>query len=749
MATTKRPDRIVGVNFNMDAPLAKKLWAEAFGEAVPFDAVYSGRRRLTRDQIQRLFDVGIQEHEKRLSATGAQLNENQRLAVLAHYADRSSGSSTEIDRALAAGDSGGILYHLLYDNIVKPMVTKAADAAVEKVKSGIQSIPVIGGLFGSGGPSKPSTGAPAAPAVRRVDSDGNLPPTQVSSGGDAVRASRGGFSYVAPVTGTWAAKGGSDFHDARGTDGRLHSGNDLQAANGSKAVAAIGGTVLYAGYNKGYQYNAVLKGDDGNVYRYATHGPLDVKVGDRVEQGAPVGTIDRGHLHFEVVPAGSQLAKAMIAHPGQFIVTQSYPGQPDPTIDPAKLFGMDKGAAIIAGQPLHPAADLAATSPGIPSQGSLSTGGAAAYARAVQFVGPAAAETTLPSYDSYSLGHVMIGNSELRESIIGGAHELGVSPIDLATAINFETAGTFDMGIKGPVSDNPKYGQMIGGIQWNEPNRIAYGVGDKNGITVGIRDQMKGIVQYLKDTGVKPGMGLANIYAAINAHGADRVYAVDKFRGGTTVLQKVALMGPNRAMAEKLLGDSIPYEAKLAMVVTGAGLSAQQAWGAVNPVADTSNISHGPSYYGGVGSGAQVFSATPFSTFTYGPGATSMWSGGMGSGYSDSGFGDNSTHTTSGYSGGGSAVYSGDAAAGVDTHTASGGDSSPSRSYSGSGNYSNVGEGGGGYSSHTASGGDSSPSRSYSGSGNYSNVGEGGSPSSEASHGYGADSGGREDTTNF
>lgn len=156
--------------------------------------------------------------------------------------------------------------------------------------------------------------------------------------------------YVSPVSGTWAAKSSSPFGAPRGSRGRMHAGNDLQAANGSTAVAVIGGKVLYVGNNSGYQWNAVVQGDDGNAYRYATHGPISVKVGARVEQGQPVGTIARNHLHFEVIPNSSPVYKQMVANPGQFIPTQWWPGNKPVTVDPAAFFGVGKGMKVAAGE---------------------------------------------------------------------------------------------------------------------------------------------------------------------------------------------------------------------------------------------------------------------------------------------------------------------------------------------------------------------------------------------------------------
>lgn len=132
----------------------------------------------------------------------------------------------------------------------------------------------------------------------------------------------------------------------------MHAGNDLQAANGSKAVAVIGGTVIYAGNNTGYQWNTVILGDDGTAYRYATHGPLSVSLGDRVEQGQPVGTIARSHLHLEVIPNTSPAYETMVANPGQFVSTQWWPGGQPVTVDPASYFGVARGMTIAAGTPI-------------------------------------------------------------------------------------------------------------------------------------------------------------------------------------------------------------------------------------------------------------------------------------------------------------------------------------------------------------------------------------------------------------
>lgn len=173
-------------------------------------------------------------------------------------------------------------------------------------------------------------------------------------------------TYAFPIEGTIAAKSSSPFGAARGNAGRHHAGNDFQAENGSDAVAVIGGQVLYTGHNAGYQWNAVVLGDDGNAYRYATHGPLSVKQGDRVEQGGKVGTIARSHLHFEVIPPSSPAFKQMKSHPGEFVKTQWWGNKQPLTIDPMEFFGLKAGTRMAAGERFSPDG-IAGTRPNLPA----------------------------------------------------------------------------------------------------------------------------------------------------------------------------------------------------------------------------------------------------------------------------------------------------------------------------------------------------------------------------------------------
>jgi hypothetical protein len=142
---------------------------------------------------------------------------------------------------------------------------------------------------------------------------------------------------------------------------------------------------------------------------------------------------------------------------------------------------------------------------------------------------------------------------DLREGIQRSAQALGVSPVDLATAISYETAGTFDPTKAGPTT---QWGQHRGLIQWGEPQAQKYGVDWSNPVGSQLGED-GAVVKYLRDTGVQPGMGLLDIYSAINAGGVGRYGASDANNGGApgTVRDKVEKqMAGHRRKAEELFG---------------------------------------------------------------------------------------------------------------------------------------------------------------------------------------------------
>lgn len=141
----------------------------------------------------------------------------------------------------------------------------------------------------------------------------------------------------------------------------------------------------------------------------------------------------------------------------------------------------------------------------------------------------------------------------LARGIRESANALGVSPVDLATVISYETAGTFDPAKRGPTT---QWGQHRGLIQFGEPQARQYGVdwNDPIGSQLGAEGA---VVNYLRQAGVRPGMGLLDLYSAVNAGQVGRYNASDAHNGGApgTVRDKVNdQMAGHRAKAEKLMG---------------------------------------------------------------------------------------------------------------------------------------------------------------------------------------------------
>lgn len=143
-----------------------------------------------------------------------------------------------------------------------------------------------------------------------------------------------------------------------------------------------------------------------------------------------------------------------------------------------------------------------------------------------------------------------MASPELIQSVREVSDRLGINPSDLLTTISYETGSTFDPWQKGPTT---QWGQHRGLIQMGEPQRAKYGVTKDMSVT----DQMLAVERYLRDAGVKPGMGMLDLYAAVNAGQVGRYNATDANNGGApgTVADKVATqMVGHRARANALLG---------------------------------------------------------------------------------------------------------------------------------------------------------------------------------------------------
>ncbi len=143
---------------------------------------------------------------------------------------------------------------------------------------------------------------------------------------------------------------------------------------------------------------------------------------------------------------------------------------------------------------------------------------------------------------------------EIKDGIVQTASALGIDPVDLATTISYETGGTFDPTKAGPTT---RWGQHRGLIQFGEPQAKQHGVDWANPVASQLGPN-GAVASYLRTAGVKPGMGLLDVYSAINA-GAPGLYdRSDAAAGGApgTVRDKVERqMAGHRAKAQALFAD--------------------------------------------------------------------------------------------------------------------------------------------------------------------------------------------------
>lgn len=112
-------------------------------------------------------------------------------------------------------------------------------------------------------------------------------------------------------------------------------------------------------------------------------------------------------------------------------------------------------------------------------------------------------------------------NEEAVRAATAAAEALGVEVRDLLAVMSFES------GID-PSRWGGAGGKYLGLIQFSPKNQQRYGIHQGQSIA----DQMPAVVQYLKDTGVKPGMAIEHIYAAILAGSAHKINASDRKNGG-------------------------------------------------------------------------------------------------------------------------------------------------------------------------------------------------------------------------
>ena len=140
-----------------------------------------------------------------------------------------------------------------------------------------------------------------------------------------------------------------------------------------------------------------------------------------------------------------------------------------------------------------------------------------------------------------------VANNDIAGNITLAADKLGISARDLATVISYETGGSFSTSIRGGAGN-----RHIGLIQFGPAEQKKYGAA----IGQTFADQMDAVVAYMKDRGLKPGMGLLDVYSTINAGRPGLYNRSDAANGGAwgTVADKVKYqMGDHQAKVDRML----------------------------------------------------------------------------------------------------------------------------------------------------------------------------------------------------
>ena len=257
---------------------------------------------------------------------------------------------------------------------------------------------------------------------------------------------------------------------------------------------------------------------------------------------------------------------------------------------------------------------------GIFGTGSAQTSGGGGFFSQLGALAGQAGNFTAPSVSSPDFGRAASSvlrapladlkdaSFDLAEGIELSAKSLGVSARDIATIISYETGGTFDPLKRGPTT---QWGQHRGLIQFGEPQAARFGV-DFTNAAKALATQLGpngALVRYMRNSGVRPGMGLLDLYSAVNAGYVGRYDASDANNGGAwgTVRDKVqyqmaghiknasALLGPQDMVSAVSQGTIDANRRMVAGEVPGI-----DAWGGLRSVTSGAQM-QGPQSTGPMG----------------------------------------------------------------------------------------------------------------------------------------------------
>jgi hypothetical protein len=172
-----------------------------------------------------------------------------------------------------------------------------------------------------------------------------------------------------------------------------------------------------------------------------------------------------------------------------------------------------------------------------------------------------------------SAAAVQRGTPEQVSALTGAAGRLGINPRDLAAAISYETGGKFDPNIIGG-----KGNRYRGLIQFGPEEQAKYGI--RPGMS--IEEQIPAVEAFLRDRGVKPGMGISEIYRTIN--GGNPNVSLNASDGNGTIAQHIErIKAGHYGNADRFLGGGGDGAYSDAPVIAGVQkiwvAEMKKAWG--------------------------------------------------------------------------------------------------------------------------------------------------------------------------
>lgn len=115
-------------------------------------------------------------------------------------------------------------------------------------------------------------------------------------------------------------------------------------------------------------------------------------------------------------------------------------------------------------------------------------------------------------------------------AILWGANKLGIDPNHLASVISFETGGTFSTNARNPGSSGTGLIQFMDGADNKNDNKY-YGMSRNQFGGLSVAEQMKYVVRYFQERGLRPGAGVGKVYDLVTGTGyrrGSKAYAQNK-----------------------------------------------------------------------------------------------------------------------------------------------------------------------------------------------------------------------------